>query len=132
MAGRRILRARSGHAFDVPHDRDRPANRKAIGLMRESARKIATPAIRPVIKRHGGKKYLCRRLLPLFPTHAGYTEAFGGGLSLLPNKPRSESEVSFDRDPGLLNLYRSLQADGDELARLLRETEYAEEVFLAS
>lgn len=53
----------------------------------------------------GGKARLIATLLPLFPAHGCYVEAFGGMASCLLNKPRVETEVYNDRDERLFSLF---------------------------
>ena len=77
----------------------------------------------PPIKRAGGKSRLLKHLLPLIEQagkHACYAEAFGGGLAVLLNKPRSRVEVINDIDGDLVNFYRQTQAHMPEIARLMR------------
>jgi DNA adenine methylase len=53
----------------------------------------------------GGKARLIHTLLPLFPAHECYVEAFGGMASCLLNKPRVATEVYNDRDERLFSLF---------------------------
>jgi DNA adenine methylase len=54
-------------------------------------------------------------LLPLIPVTRIYVEAFGGGGSVLLNRPRSEIEVYNDLDGELVNLFRVLREPDDYL-----------------
>jgi DNA adenine methylase len=64
---------------------------------------------RPALRYHGGKFRLAPRLLQLFPPHRVYTEAFGGGASVLMQKPPCYSEIYNDLDGEVVNVFRVLQ-----------------------
>lgn len=86
---------------------------------------------RPVLRYHGGKFRLSDRLIGLFPAHNVYTEAFGGGASVLMQKPRSYSEIYNDLDGEVVNVFRVLQ-DRKKAVRLeaaLRVTPFARAEF---
>ena len=57
--------------------------------------------IPPLVKTHGGKWYLARRIINCFPSHRTYVEPFTGGLSVLLNKPRVADEVASDLNDSL-------------------------------
>lgn len=61
---------------------------------------------RPLQKTWGGKAYLARKIINLFPDHTTYVEPFAGGLNVALNKPAVDVEVAADANPGLVNLYR--------------------------
>ena len=90
--------------------------------------KPAPIKLRPAVKWHGGKTYLARPIVSLFPPHGVYVEPFAGGLSVLLNKPRCPVEVAGDLDPGLIHLYRTLTADPG-LRRELRSLAYDRRTF---
>ena len=86
---------------------------------------------RPVLRYHGGKFRLAPNLIALFPDHAVYTEAYGGGGSVLMLKPRCYSEIYNDLDGEVVNVFRVLQ-DRKKAARLeaaLRLTPFARTEF---
>lgn len=89
---------------------------------------------RPLIRWHGGKFMLAGKILPFFPRHNLYTEAYGGGASLLLRKPRSKGEIYNDLDQTLVHLFRVLRnpAQAAELIRLLTITPYSREEFRAA
>lgn len=95
---------------------------------------LAAPQLRirrPVLRYHGGKFRLAPNLLALFPEHRVYTEAYGGGGSVLMLKPRCYSEIYNDLDGEVVNVFRVLQ-DRKKAARLeaaLRVTPFARAEF---
>ncbi len=94
----------------------------------------ALPITRPVLRYHGGKFRLADWLIALFPEHRVYTEAFGGGASVLMRKPRSYAEIYNDLDGEVVNVFRVLQNPkrAARLEALLRVTPFARAEFLLS
>ncbi len=64
---------------------------------------------RPVLRWHGGKWMLARKIIQYFPPHQSYTEVFGGVASVLMQNPRSYAEVYNDLDQDVVNLFRILR-----------------------
>lgn len=88
--------------------------------------------LRPPVKWHGGKHYLCHRIINLFPPHHTYIEPFGGGASVLLNKEPSSVEVYNDLDRRITRFFRVLRDHGEELRRRLTLTPYSEVEFIDS
>lgn len=86
---------------------------------------------RPALRYHGGKSRLAAKLLSLFPPHRVYTEAYGGGASVLLLKPRCYSEIYNDLDGEVVNVFRVLQdrRKAARLEQLLRMTPFARAEF---
>jgi DNA adenine methylase len=74
--------------------------------MKCSIRKMRSP-----LKYHGGKHYLARRIVALFPEHKTYVEPFIGGGSILLNKAPAEQEIAGDINAALINFWTVLQQD---------------------
>jgi hypothetical protein len=55
---------------------------------------------------YGGKARLAKYLLPLLPVHHRYVEVFGGGASMLLQKPPSALEVLNDPQTDLMDFWR--------------------------
>lgn len=91
---------------------------------------IGTIPTRPVLRYHGGKWKLASWILSFFPEHKVYTEVFGGAASILIRKPRSYAEVYNDLDSEIVNVFKVLREQGEELKRLLRLTPFARDEFL--
>jgi DNA adenine methylase len=73
------------------------------------------------------------KIVPLIPKHTVYVEPFAGGAAVFFSKPwpavtdkSHYREVINDKDERLVNFYRVLQDDGDELVRRLSLTLYSE------
>jgi DNA adenine methylase len=90
------------------------------------------PTTRPPVKFHGGKRYLRSHFIALFPDHTTYVEPFGGGASVLLNKPPSPVEVYNDLDMRLYRLFRVMRDHPDEFRRRLTLTPYSEVEFHAA
>jgi DNA adenine methylase len=71
----------------------------------------------------GGKGNQLNDLLPLIPYDHGYCEPFGGGASVLMNRPRSEVEVYNDINGDVVALFRCMQ-DYDAFKLLQRRVEH--------
>lgn len=87
---------------------------------------------RPLVRWHGGKWMIAPKILPLLPPHETYTEAFGGGASILLRKPRArKAEIYNDLDETMVRLFRTLQdpAKAERLLQLLAVTPYARKEF---
>lgn len=68
-----------------------------------------------------------------FPDHRIYTEAFGGGGSVLMRKAPAYSEVYNDLDKGVVNLFQVMRDEktANELRRLLALTPFSRDEFFA-
>lgn len=85
--------------------------------------------IRPPVKWHGGKHYLAKRIIEHFPAHRIYLEPFGGGASVLLNKPPCEVEAYNDIDKRITRLFRTLRDHRDWFMERARLTLYSEVEF---
>jgi DNA adenine methylase len=93
---------------------------------------VAKGEVPPPIKRHGGKFYLAKMIIPHIPPHTHYVEPyFGGGAVLLQKNPENVSEVINDIDGELMSFWRALQSDElfEKLKRRLEATPFSQEVF---
>ena len=70
----------------------------------------------------GGKNRLASQIIPLFPEHVTYVEAFAGGAHVLFRKEPSKVEVLNDLDNEVVNFFRCCQSHYEELVRYLRFT----------
>lgn len=71
----------------------------------------------PIIPWMGGKRKLAKTILPLFPPHKCYVEAFAGGAALFFLKQPSQTEVLNDCNNDLITLYRVCQNHLEEFIR---------------
>ena len=85
--------------------------------------------IRPPVKWYGGKYYLARRIIEHFPPHRIYLEPFGGGASVLLNKPPCEVETYNDLDLRITRLFRVLRDRSEEFTQRVRLTPYSQVEF---
>lgn len=84
---------------------------------------------RPIIRWHGGKWRLAPWIISNFKEHRIYTEAFGGGASVLLRKPRSYSEIYNDLDGEIVNVFNIVRDRGGELKRYLELTPFSRVTF---
>jgi DNA adenine methylase len=84
-----------------------------------------------LIRWAGGKGKQLGDLLPFIPRGRVYVEPFGGGASVLLNRPRSEVEVYNDLDSSLVNLFTVVRDDRtfEAFAAYLAWTPYSREEF---
>lgn len=85
--------------------------------------------IRPPVKWHGGKHYLARKIISVFPSHKIYLEPFGGAASVLLNKPPVDVEAYNDLDLRITRLFRVLQNHGDEFINKVQFVPYSQYEF---
>lgn len=84
----------------------------------------------PIIAWPGGKRRLAKMLLPLFPNHTTYVEAFAGGGGLFFSRPEpAPVEVLNDLNGELVNLYRVVQHHLEEFVRQLRWSLVSRQLF---
>jgi DNA adenine methylase len=84
---------------------------------------------RKLFKTHGGKDYLSRRFARLMPEVPRYVEPCAGGLSVLLARKPTKIEIANDVNPHLINAYRVLQTDMNELIKRLATHPYSERTF---
>src|SRR5262245_20505125 len=84
-----------------------------------------------LIRWAGGKGRQLNDLLPFIPNGRVYVEPFGGGASVLLNRPRSEIEGYNDLDSSLVGLFSVVRDDAlfTRFSEYLRWTPYSREIF---
>ena len=87
---------------------------------------------RPLLRYHGGKWKLAPWILRHLPSHRVYVEPFGGGASVLLQKPRSYAEVYNDLDGEVVNLFKVARDQGEQLAQACELTPFARAEFAGS
>jgi len=87
------------------------------------------PVTRPLLKYHGGKWLLAPWILSYMPEHKVYCEPFGGGGSVLLRKNRAHEEIYNDLDGEIVNLFRVVRDNGEELRKKLELTPYSRAEF---
>lgn len=88
-----------------------------------------TTRIRPPVKWHGGKHYLAKRIIELFPEHHTYVEPYGGCASVLLNREPSSVEVYNDMDFSIFNLFWVLRNRPCQFSSAIALTPYHEHEF---
>lgn len=85
---------------------------------------------RPALRYYGGKWLLAPWIISYFPEHDTYTEAFGGGASVLLRKERAYAEIYNDLDGEIVNLFKTLRDNGPRLKELCRLTPFSRREFV--
>ena len=84
---------------------------------------------RPPLRYHGGKWVLAPWIVSHFPDHTCYVEPFGGGASVLMQKPPSRIEVYNDQWSAVVRFMRVLRERTDELVHAVRCTPFARDEY---
>lgn len=77
----------------------------------------------------GAKWGMAQEIVALMPPHRSYLEPFFGSGAVLFNKPPSAIETVNDIDGDIVNFFKVLREQPDDLARLINFTPYARDVF---
>ena len=78
---------------------------------------------------YGGKYYMAKNIIEIFPKHKMYVEGFGGAAHILFRKEKSELEVYNDLHSGLYLFFKLLRENNEEFIRRLSLTPYSREEF---
>ena len=81
---------------------------------------------------YGGKQKQLKWLLPLLPRCDHYIEPFCGAASVLINREISPAETINDTNGEIVNFFKVLRDNGDELIRRLELTPYSRSEFVAA
>ena len=81
--------------------------------------------IKPVFGYFGSKNRLAKEICSELPPHYCWVEAFCGSASLTLAKNPTYIEVINDLDGEIINLFRQLRTNSDELKRVVSSTPYA-------
>lgn len=87
---------------------------------------------RAPIRYHGGKWLIADWIISYFPPHTSYVEPFGGGASVLLQKPEAEVETYNDLDEDVVDFFRVLRDAPDALVRAIDLTPFARSEFEAA
>ena len=77
----------------------------------------------------GGKRRLAKHILPVFPEHECYVEAFAGAAALFFMKVPSHVEVLNDVNGDIINLYRVVQHHLEEFVRQFKWALISREIY---
>ena len=98
-------------------------------MVEQTVEKTNTVQAKPILKEAGGKTQMLNDLLPKVPSSYGrYIEPFfGGGAMFFALQP--ESAIIADSNPELINMYRQVAANVDEVIQYLKKYENTSEMF---
>lgn len=100
-------------------------------MVEQTVGKINTVQAKPILKWAGGKTQMLNDLLPKVPSSYGrYIEPFfGGGAMFFALQP--ENAIIADSNPELINMYREVAANVEEVIQYLKKYENTSEMFYA-
>ncbi|MGL6022477.1 MAG: DNA adenine methylase [Chitinophagaceae bacterium] len=78
------------------------------------------------IKYWGGKQQLAPRIIQLIPEHRAYIEPFFGGGAVFFAKTKSKVEIINDISDNMVNFYKTIKRDFENLQREIEVTLYSE------
>src|SRR5579871_5824996 len=70
--------------------------------------RVSLDVTRPALRYYGSKWAIAPWVMSYFPVHKTYVEPFGGGASVLLQKPPSQHEVLNDLDGEVINFFDQL------------------------
>jgi DNA adenine methylase len=86
----------------------------------------------PVLKYPGSKWKIADWIISHFPPHTTYLEPFFGSGAVFFTKPLSKVETINDIDGNIVNLFKVIREQPEELARLIEFTPWARDEYYAS
>ena len=95
---------------------------KTIAMSGDTKKKIAFNYL-------GSKFTIVNQLISLFPEHYHFVDLFCGSLVVTLNKPQSKIETANDINGNIINFFKVLRDQPDELIRQLELTPYSREEF---
>lgn len=100
-------------------------------MVEQTAVKTTAIQAKPILKWAGGKTQMLNDLLPKVPSSYGrYIEPFfGGGAMFFALQP--ENAIIADSNPELINMYREVAANVEEVIQYLKKYENTSEMFYA-
>jgi DNA adenine methylase len=84
---------------------------------------------KPIIPWLGGKTRLAKHIIPLFPAHQCYVEAFAGAAALFYKKDPVKVEVLNDLNGELVNLYRVVKYHLEEFVHQFNYALFSRQMF---
>jgi len=90
--------------------------------------KIVRKKINP-IRYPGGKFMMLKHILPLIPEHLVYVEPFIGGGTVYWNKPLVKNNIVNDLSGNVVNFYRQLKTNKDELVFQLKSLLHSRQLY---
>lgn len=85
--------------------------------------------MKQVLKNPGAKARLANWICSYMPKHDVYLELYGGSMAVLLNKPRCHIETVNDLHGEVVNFFKVLRDDSEELQRLIELTPYSREEY---
>ncbi|MBC2392235.1 DNA adenine methylase [Listeria booriae] len=86
-------------------------------------------SVKPILNYPGSKRKMAKMLAKKMPQHSTYLEPYAGSLAMLFEKEKSAKETVNDLDGRVVNLFRVLRNNPDELKRLLLYTPFSREEY---
>jgi len=84
-------------------------------------------ALKTPISYYGGKQLMLKHILPIIPAHKVYVEPFVGGGAVFWAKEPSECEIINDKNGSVVNFYKQLKLNFDQLKLLIDATPFSRE-----
>ena len=85
--------------------------------------------MKPPIAYYGGKQNLVKTILPLIPEHKTYIEPFFGGGAVFFAKPQIKHEIINDTDGRVVNLFKCMRDNFEELRHLVENSLHCEATY---